>query len=304
MYDPNTLNPMVRIKGGRFLMGSDAHYPEEKPVRLVEVADFEIDPAVVTNQEFSHFVSSTGYVTTSERALNPCWQPGMPSEYYVAGSLVFHMLSHPVKLTDPGQWWRFVPGAFWKHPEGPDSTLTGRELHPVVHISYIDAQAFAQWAGKALPTEAQWEYAANLAQSDRATAHIWDGEFPYRNEYSQTAPFTVPAHSRSEPPSGLHNMLGNVWEWTCDRFLTPTTQKNSCCAPKNDNPMPVLRVLKGGSHLCADNYCLRYRPAARIGNDENYASSHVGFRCIDAGASRRSALPQSRQSLALCPHLT
>ena len=263
--------PLISLTGGQFLMGSDRHYPEEAPARLVDVAPFQIDAAVVTNEAFAAFVAATGYITTSERPTDE--QNG------VAGSLVFQMTNGPVSLLDPSQWWRFVPGATWKHPEGPESNLDGRRMHPVVHISFIDAAAYANWAGKTLPSEAEWEFAANIAASDRAELNIWLGDFPHQNDRTQSAPFTVSSLNSVEPRSGLHNMLGNVWEWTTDVFSQPSTGKPSCCAQEARSSQ-LTRTLKGGSHLCAESYCRKYRPSARIGHCEKSATSHIGFRCV------------------------
>lgn len=263
--------PLISLTGGQFLMGSDRHYPEEAPARLVDVAPFQIDAAAVTNDAFAEFVAATGYVTTSEMPVG--------DQNASAGSLVFQMTNGPVSLLDPSKWWQFVPGASWKHPEGPDSDLDGRRMHPVVHISFIDAAAYANWAGKTLPSEAEWEFAANIAASDRAELNIWRGAFPHQNDKNHSTPFTIPSLSGDPPRSGLHNMLGNIWEWTTDAFLHPATGKPSCCAHEAAS-LQLTRTLKGGSHLCAESYCRRYRPAARIGHDETSATSHIGFRCV------------------------
>lgn len=263
--------PMISLSGGQFLMGSDRHYPEEAPVRIIEISPFQIDAIAVTNDAFSAFVAATGYVSTSE----------LPADEQVgiAGSLVFQMTNGPVSLLDPSQWWRFVPGACWKHPEGPQSNLDGRGLHPVVNVSFTDALAYADWAGKALPSEAQWEFAATIAASVRANMNIWHGDFPYHNQRTKSAPFTIPSRNSDAPRSGLHNMLGNVWEWTSDPFFHSSTGKPSCCV-QEDASSKLARTLKGGSHLCAESYCRRYRPSARIGHAETSATSHIGFRCV------------------------
>ncbi len=273
--------PMVQITGGQFLMGSDRHYPEEAPTRLVEVPSFRMDAACVTNDDFAAFVSTTGYVTTSEQPIDPATQPNMPDAFVGAGSLVFRMTDGPVRLDDPSQWWGFVAGACWKHPEGQGSDLDARGLHPVVHVSYIDALAYAKWVGKALPSEKQWEYAANVTFNDAAAMNIWRGAFPTQNYRTSAAPFTVPARPLSATDNQLHHLLGNVWEWTTTSFGKPKPDKANCCAPTSAMPQTRNRVLKGGSHLCADSYCRRYRPAARIGSDETSAASHIGFRCVD-----------------------
>lgn len=263
--------PMISLSGGQFLMGSDRHYPEESPERMVEVAPFQIDAAAVTNDAFAAFVAATGYITTSERTTD--------DQNEIPGSLVFQMSDGPVSLLDPSHWWQFVAGASWKHPEGPDSNLDGRGMHPAVHISFVDATAFATWAGKVLPTEAQWEFAANVAASDRAEINIWRGDFPHQNQRTQSAPFTLPSLISYAPRSGLHNMLGNVWEWTIDGFSQQSTEPPTCCVPQTQTSQ-VDRTLKGGSHLCAESYCRRYRPAARLGHAETSATSHIGFRCV------------------------
>lgn len=260
--------PMISLAGGQFLMGSDRHYPEEAPERMVEVAPFQIDAAAVTNDAFARFVAATGYVTTSEQSIDGD-----------AGSLVFRMTDGPVSLHDPSQWWDFVEGASWQHPEGQQSNLIGLGSHPVVHVSFIDALAYANWAGKILPSEAQWEFAATIAASDRADMNIWRGAFPHQNDSHQFAPFTVPALRNEASRSGLHNMLGNVWEWTIDSFSPIAKGKPNCCSQETHS-LQDTRTLKGGSHLCADSYCRRYRPAAKIGYCETSATSHIGFRCV------------------------
>lgn len=260
---------MISLAGGQFLMGSDRHYPEESPERMVEIAPFQIDAAAVTNADFAGFVADTGYLTTSEQGIDGA-----------AGSLVFRMTDGPVSLLDPSQWWAFVEGASWQHPEGPQSDIADRGAHPVVHVSFIDALAYANWAGRALPSEAQWEFAATIAAADRQEANIWRGSFPHQNDKARSAPFTVPSHHDHAPRSGLHNMLGNVWEWTMDVFSEQATGKPNCCS-QTTTATQTSRTLKGGSHLCADTYCRRYRPAARIGHAETSATSHIGFRCID-----------------------
>ena len=260
--------PMIPLHGGQLLMGSDRHYPEEAPTRLVEVAPFLIDAGAVTNDAFASFVAETGYITTSER----------PAEG-AAGSLVFQMTDGPVSLLEPSHWWQYVIGANWKHPEGPQSNLNGRGNHPVVQVSYLDASAYAAWAGKSLPSETQWEFAATIASSDRTEMNIWRGAFPHQNDRHLSAPFTIPSFSKDALRSGLHNMLGNVWEWTSDPYLAPIAEKPNCCPPK-DPPAEECLTLKGGSYLCADTYCRRYRPSARIGHAKTSATSHIGFRCV------------------------
>lgn len=300
---------MVRIPGGTFLMGSDNFYPEESPVHRVAVDGFWMDEQQVTNAEFRRFAQETGYVTLAERPPNPSDYPGIDPTLLVPGSLVFQRPSRRVSLNDYRLWWAYLPGACWKHPEGPTSTLNGRERHPVVHIAYADAEAYAAWAGKQLPTEAEWEFAARggldgaayvwgdeFAPKGRMMANTWQGEFPWQNLATDGYEGTSPV--RTFPPNGygLYDMAGNVWEWTSDFFTPrhPNEVIKSCCIPRNPRVeaaeqslvgnLPGIdiprKVLKGGSHLCAPNYCLRYRPAARQGEMVDSAASHIGFRCI------------------------
>ena len=298
---------MLRLPGGAFRMGSDAHYPEEGPSRMVAVDGFWIDVTPVTNREFARFAEATGYVTLAERPPDPAQYPGILPELIHPGSLVFTPPSRPVPLDDVSRWWRFALGADWRHPLGPDSRLAGLESHPVVHVAYEDAEAYAAWAGKSLPTEAEWEHAARggldgkpyawgdeLAPGGRRLANYWRGEFPWRNLAGGGFERTSPV--RRFPPNGygLYDMIGNVWEWTDDWYGLPETPAKTCCMPRNprggpeagsyDPCAPDIRigrkVLKGGSHLCAPNYCQRYRPAARYAQPVDTSTSHVGFRCV------------------------
>ncbi|MFG2525843.1 formylglycine-generating enzyme family protein [Streptomyces sp. NPDC048527] len=299
---------MVRVPGGTFLMGSPDFFPEEQPVRPVSVDGFWIDPHPVTVAEFRRFVRATGHVTVAERGLDSADYPEADPAALVPGSLVFRMTAGPVPLDDWRRWWTYVPGADWRHPLGPGSTLHGRELHPVTHVAHADAAAYASWAGKSLPTEAEWEFAARGGLEGaaytwgdgpqplgRRWANTWHGEFPWQfhpDGRRCPAPGTTPV--RSYPPNGysLHDMAGNVWEWTEDfyRVHGDAPAPSACCAPRNptvDRPDQddagarfPRRVTKGGSHLCAPNYCLRYRPAARQGQTEDTATCHLGFRCV------------------------
>jgi formylglycine-generating enzyme required for sulfatase activity len=301
---------MVWVPGGEFLMGSDDFYPEEGPARRVTVEGFWMDEHPVTVAEFRRFVKATGYVTWAELAPDPDDYPDADPELLVPGSLVFHPTNGPVDLHDFRNWWAWGPGAQWKHPEGAGSTVHGRELHPVTHVAFEDAVAYAAWAGKQLPTEPQWERAARgglegkvfcwgdeFAPRGRMMANTWQGEFPWQNllldRYERTSPVKqFPANGY-----GLYDMAGNVWEWTADFFTPrhPDEASHPCCSPENPrvtspegschaSPGTEIprRVTKGGSHLCAPNYCLRYRPAARQGEAVDTTTSHIGFRCIIA----------------------
>jgi sulfatase modifying factor 1 len=300
---------MRRLSGGVFTMGSECFYPEERPRRRVRVDAFWIDEAPVTNRQFAAFVAATGYRTFAETAPDPADYPGMPPEMARAGSLVFERPSARVDLTNFAEWWKFRFGANWFQPLGEGSSIAGLDEHPVVHIAYQDAEAYAAWAGKSLPTEAEWEYAARggldtefawgeeLAPGGRMLANYWQGEFPHENRRLDGWERTSPVRSFPANGFGLYDMIGNVWEWTSDWYaLANATQKapGSCCIPANprggseqqshDPQLPAIRigrkVLKGGSHLCAPNYCQRYRPAARYAQPVDTSTSHVGFRCV------------------------
>lgn len=296
---------MAWIPPGTFRMGSDAHYPEEAPTHEVEVSGFFIDRAAVTNRQFMRFVRETGYVTVAERPLDPTDFPGAPPENLVPGSLVFTMTPGPVDLRHINHWWTWTPGASWMHPDGAQSSAADHPDHPVVHVAYEDAEAYAVWAGKALPTEAQWERAARggleggaYVWGDRAEqlgqrlANYWHGEFPWRCHRgygTRTTAGTFPPNA-----FGLYDMAGNVWDWTSDWYASRHDHHGPCCAPVDprggtapgslDPAQPQFRiprkVVKGGSYLCADSYCLRYRPAARRPQMIDTGMSHIGFRCV------------------------
>lgn len=312
---------MIALPGGRYQRGSSEFYPEEGPVMPVEVAPFEIDRAPVTNRQFSRFVADTGYVTVAERIPDPADYPGANPADLVPGALVFTATAGPVNLADWRQWWAWVPGATWRHPCGPESSIADKDSHPVVQIAYEDATTFAAWAGKRLPTENEWEYAAR-GGLDGSTytwgdepqdplnlrANSWQGNFPYRNTGARGWVGTSPVGTFDANGFGLVDMCGNTWEWTSD-FYTPSHRpieraaavdsrsevSGGCgaacaCGPSDSTSRAAAasaepgstiarRVLKGGSHLCAPEYCLRYRPAARSPQAEDTSTTHIGFRC-------------------------
>ena len=287
---------MAWIPGGSFLMGSEDFYPEERPVRTAAVEGFWIDTKTVTAAQFRRFVRETGYVTVAERPLDPADYPDADPDLLVPGSLVFRRAPEPTPLIDIRAWWEYVPGASWKRPRGPGTTINGRDHHPVVHVAFEDAAAYAAWAGKELPTEAEWEYAARGGLEGAAfvwgdkefpgggpAANTWQGRFPWENLKLDGYEGTSPAGSFSPNGYGLFDMAGNVWEWTTD-FFTPGENREApaCCAlpPLMPGERFPRRVIKGGSHLCAPNYCLRYRPAARQGETVDTSTGHIGFRCI------------------------
>lgn len=315
---------MALIPGGDFTMGSDAPeaFPNEKPPHRVRVAPFFIDLHPVTNSEFAKFVESTGYVTVAERTVDweemkkqvPPGTPKPPPEVLQPGSLVFHATDGPVDLKDMSQWWVWTNGASWKRPEGPDSSIVGRENHPVVQVAWEDAQAYAKWLGKRLPTEAEWEFAARgglegkrYASGDEESPggkillNRWTGKFPYQNDQTDGFAGTSPVESFPANGYGLFDMGGNVWNWCSDIYRADTFAARSstpeiCCDPKgpastadeipiSGDPSPPTvpgverRVTKGGSFLCHPDYCESYRPSARRGTPPDTATSHTGFRC-------------------------
>lgn len=298
---------MRLIGGGEFRMGSDDHYPEEAPARRVLVDSFWIDETPVTNAAFRRFVEATGYVTLAEIAPLAADYPGADPAMLKAGSLVFVQPQHPVGLGDPLAWWDFRFGANWQRPTGAGSNVQGLDQHPVVHIACADAEAYAAWAGKELPTEAEWEYAARgglddatfawgdtLAPSQQMLANYWQGDFPWHNLALDGYERTSPVRSYPANGYGLYDMIGNVWEWTADWYQAVRPVKAGCCQPGHargtsepdsyDPAMPTLRigrrVMKGGSYLCAENYCQRYRPSARYPQPVDTSTGHLGFRCV------------------------
>jgi formylglycine-generating enzyme required for sulfatase activity len=291
-----SLKNMVELPGGSFRMGSEQFYPEERPIREVAVGSFWIDVHPVTVAEFRRFVKDTGHMTWAEVAPRPEDYPDAEPDSLVPGSLAFRKANGPVDLREVRNWWSWTPGADWRHPEGPASNVGGREHHPVTHVAYSDALAYAEWAGKSLPTEPEWEYAARggldgatftwgeeFAPRGRMMANTWQGEFPWQNLCTDGYEGTSPVERFPANGYGLYDMAGNVWEWTADWFDTPPASTRACCAPPpraaSDERFP-RKVIKGGSHLCAPNYCLRYRPAARQGESVDTSTCHIGFRCV------------------------
>lgn len=320
----NTMTPpqpapanMVWIPGGEFSMGckdprgdlcgGNEPMDDARPIHRVHVDAFWMDRTEVTNAEFARFVAATGYVTVAERPLRPEDFPGVPRENLVPGSVVFSPPDHAVPLDNALRWWRYVPGASWRHPTGPDSDLTGRERHPVVHVAYADAEAYAKWAGKRLPTEAEWEFAArggragqaypwgnDLTPDGRWMANIWEGDFPAKNSKADGFADAAPVASFPSNPYGLHDVAGNVWEW-CSDWYRPDAyarQRVSEGAVRNplgparaesfdpQEPGQPKRVQRGGSFLCTDLYCTRYMLGTRGKGAPDTGSNHVGFRCV------------------------
>jgi sulfatase modifying factor 1 len=304
---------MVWIPGGEFTMGTDdlQSYEYERPAHRVRVDGFWMDETEVTNQQFKEFIDATGYVTTAERT--PDWNelkkqlpPGTPmpdKKFLVPGSLIFTPPLHAVSLDDYSQWWKWKAGVSWKHPHGPESDLEDQWNHPVIHVSYEDAFAYSKWIGKRLPTEAEWEFASRggkenerygwgeeLNPQGRIMANIFQGAFPVND--SGEDGFTGTSPVKSFPPNafGLYDIIGNCWEWTSDfynvKYYAELAAKGLAVNPKGPSnsfdptePMVQKRVTRGGSFLCASDYCVNYRPSARQGSAVDTGMSHIGFRC-------------------------
>jgi formylglycine-generating enzyme len=300
---------LVHIPGRKFLIGSDRFYPEERPVHEVEVDEFWIERHLVTNAQFACFVGETRYVTLAERPLDPQDYPGAPRELLKPGGLVFRPPDRPVPLDDATQWWAYVPGANWRHPRGPETDLEGLSDHPVVQVSYEDAEAYGAWRGARMPTEAEWEMAARggldaaiyswgdeRQPEGRQMANTWQGEFPRQNLALDGYEGTSPVGAFPANGYGLADMAGNVWEWTADWWQDRNRSTAPCCSPNSrgrrsgnaeqDSASPGERfgrkVIKGGSHLCAPNYCLRFRPSARQPEALDTTTCHIGFRCASS----------------------
>lgn len=274
---------MVAIAAGRFTMGSPDHYPEERPVREVSVSPFMISSHEVTNAEFAAFVRATGYVTTAEKALSPDLYPGLPDEYRVPGSMVFVMPDGPLDQFVPSAWWKYVAGANWRQPGGPGTSIEGRDAEPVTQVSWQDAKAYATWRSHDLPSEAEWEWAARGGQAAApaedvpANANIWEGVFPYFDAAQDGYHGPAPVGCFKPNGYGLSDMLGNVWEWTSDTYQ-PSHDPTDFIA--QDPALPQQRVIKGGSWLCSNSFCGRYRPSARQPGESDLGSTHIGFRTV------------------------
>jgi formylglycine-generating enzyme required for sulfatase activity len=298
---------MLWIPGGNFLMGSDRHYAEEAPAHKVRVDGFWMDPTTVANRDFARFVAATGHVTLAEKPANAADYPGAIAEMLVPSSVVFTKAPPGTGLNDHYRWWSYVAGADWRHPRGPETSIAGLEDHPVVHVAFDDAAAFAKWAGKELPTEAEWEFAArggldgaeyawgdDFTPGGKHMANTWQGGFPSDNLLEDGHEWTAPVGSFPVNGYGLADMAGNVWEWTTDWYQEHGNIKSPCCTLENprgglmkasfDPRQPEIKiprkVMKGGSYLCAPNYCHRYRPAARMSQPIDTSTCHLGFRCI------------------------
>jgi formylglycine-generating enzyme required for sulfatase activity len=302
---------MVWIPPGESIMGSDTHYAEERPAHRLRVDGFWIDQFPVTNERFAQFVADTGHVTFAEIPPDPKDYPGAIDNMLHPGSLTFTKPAGPVNMNDICNWWSFVFGADWRHPQGPETRIDDLVNHPVVHVAYSDVVAYAAWAGKQLPTEAEWERAARGGLENTVyawgsefmpngchMANTWQGHFPYENRPEDGYEGTSPVDAFPPNGYGVRDMIGNVWEWTADWFASShTPHRSGCCGASAtgsyDPALPAIRiprkVLKGGSHLCAPNYCRRYRPAARFPQPVDTSTSHVGFRCIIRPTERARA---------------
>lgn len=288
-------------------MGSNNHYREEAPVHFEIVRGFWMDRFAITNEQFARFVEATGYVTVAERPVNSKDYPAAPAERLRPASVVFHKPNKPVDLRNHFNWWGYIPGADWRHPEGPESSIENRTEHPVVHVAYEDAQAYAKWIKKKLPSEAEWEFAArggiegatyawgeDFTLGGRQMANTWQGEFPWQNLLTDGYERTAPVGQFPANGYGLFDMIGNVWELTADWYVNRHETARTCCGSLNarqanlelsyDPLTPEVKiprkVIKGGSFLCAPNYCRRYRPAARMAQAIDTPACHVGFRLI------------------------
>ena len=273
------LSALIPIPAGRYRIGSDRFYQEEAPIRDIELPAFKIERTPVTNRQFAAFMRSSGYCTVAEQAADPLLYPSLSPEQRQPASIVFQAPPASIDRSQPRQWWSLVPGASWQHPHGPESSIAGLEDHPVVHIAHADAMAYCDWADRRLPTAAEWEVAARGGLSDadyawgdelnpegRWMANTWQGPFPWHNESLDGWAGTSPVGAFPANGYGLVDVCGNVWEWTSTPYPTPAGEQQRC-------------IVKGGSFLCADNYCMRYRPSALIAQTLDTSTCHMGFRC-------------------------
>jgi sulfatase modifying factor 1 len=297
--DESETGGMVLIPGGTFRMGSEQHQPEERFTHIVRVGDFWIDRHEVTNAQFQKFVEATGYVTLAERGLDPATHPGMPKELLIPGSVVFVQPTDAKRGGRITQWWQYLQGANWRQPGGPGSSIADKANHPVVDIAYEDALAYAQWRGRSLPTEAQWEFAARggrdgeddwssaFNSEGKPIANTWQGIFPVYNTNEDGYAGTAPVGCFPANGYGLYDMIGNVWEWTSDLYRQ-SHPREAADDPTGPDLVSIRlppgqsanRVIKGGSYLCSSNYCARYRPAARQPQEVDLAAAHLGFRTV------------------------
>ena len=316
---------MVWIPGGEFLMGADGAYPEEAPAHRVRVDGFWMDRFTVTNADFERFVAETGYVTLAEKPANPADYDGALPEMLAPSSTIFKKPAGPVDMRNHYNWWVYVAGANWRHPRGPASSIRKIMDHPAVHVALEDVEAYAKWAGKELPTEAEWEFAARggldgaeyvwgdeLTPGGKHMANIWQGEFPHRNTLDDGFEYTAPVGSFPPNGYGLHDMAGNVWQWTSDWYQEHGRIDSPCCTaanprggnrdgsldPREPNARIPRKVTKGGSHLCAPNYCRRYRPAARMAQPIDTSISHLGFRLIVRARVHAAEAAEGRPQLS------
>ena len=299
---PTGLTELVEVPGGTFAMGAERFYRDEGPIHDETVGPLAFERHPVTNAQFARFVRDTAYVTVAERPLDPALYPGVAPDDLAPGGLVFRPTPGPVDLGNWRQWWTWAPGATWRAPFGGGSSLTGKDDHPVVQVAFEDATAYAAWAGRRLPTEAEWEHAAGggtgttyawgdeVRPEGRLMANTWQGRFPYLNTGADGWVGTSPVGSFPPNHVGLVDLIGNVWEWTTTTYADRHVVQHACCSPARPTEADgsttdpsVRKALKGGSHLCAPEYCLRYRPAARSPQSVDTSTTHVGFRCVVDG---------------------